>query len=78
MRKTVPGTDLTKCVDWFIDTSVFASDQWNIKFKSQEKNIKLREKYIQQLLKIGKNIASNHPDRGFKIVLEYEGNLNES
>lgn len=51
---------------------IFVSDKLNMRLlSSDEKNLKLSERTIQQLLKLEKDIASKHPDISFKVLLEY-------
>jgi hypothetical protein len=38
-----------------------------------DKNFQLSEKNIQEILRIGKNIASKDKNMPFKLILEYEG-----
>ena len=54
--------------------SVFASDPWNISIMSPNDNddMRLKEETVQQLLTIGKDIASKIPTRPFRLIVEYQ------
>jgi hypothetical protein len=54
--------------------SILNSDPWNIRLLyPEDKEKKLREEIIQQLLSIGKAIASYDEVAPFKIIVEYNG-----
>ncbi|MDP9290539.1 MAG: hypothetical protein M3P08_20410 [Thermoproteota archaeon] len=56
------------------DSPIFISDKLNIRLlSSSERNLRLSEMIIRQLLKLNENISSEHPERNFKILMEFEG-----
>lgn len=73
IRKDVKSEQNPDC------NSVLTSDPWNIcLFYPSPKKKSLKEQIIQQLLSIGKVIASEDEVAPFKIVLEYNGKSNRS